>query len=190
MLKAEPGQTIFRLEDRFEINLRLERFSVQSYRVTPDEFTAMVEEFASITARHVPIETYSRVGMRHIFFRDYADETTATEHLLALNLLRVPPQPSFGISGVLKGPRYALQLEDKSKGCLIQVYVQRREFEPEAMPFAWEGPPLNRIENTVLALDVDYYTLVPATVGQINLPEWIKQTMHVVRRDASQFLKG
>ena len=191
MLKADPGQTIFRLEERFEFNLRLDRFSVHSYGISAsDEFAAVVEKFASIATRQLQIESYSRIGMRPIFYRDYPDEATATAHLLALNLLRVPAQPSFGISGVPKNPRYIVHWEDKSKGCMIHVYVQRREFEPEALPFAWEGPPLKRLESTVLAVDVDYYTVASATVGQVNLREWITQAMHVIRRDASQFLEG
>ncbi len=189
MIKADPGQTVFRLAKQFEFNLQLDRYSVNAYgRSADQELMGTIQEFSAIVAQHLQIERYSRIGLRPIFFRSLPDVGAAAEHILALNLVRVPPKPSFGISGTPE-PRYLVRLEDKSKGCLMQIYSQKRELKPD-LPFAWEGEDLATFESVDLAIDVDYYTIAAVTIGQINLPEWIKQAMHVIRRDVDQFLKS
>jgi hypothetical protein len=190
LVKADPGQTTFRLGSQREFTVNLDRFGVNAHvPSSTDAFAAEADEFAKSVSRHLKVGSYSRIGLRTVFVREYPDIGAATVEMLGLKLLWVPNGPFFGISGTPSETRYSCRLEDKSKGCLIQIFVNKREFEPE-LPFAWEGDKILRVEKNDLVMDIDYYTIASTSIGQLNVQEWIKQGMHVIRRDINKIIGG
>jgi len=189
LLKAEPNRTAFRLENRFEFQIQLDRFHIGGHNPAPglEEFSRTAEDFGETVVRQLGIERYCRLGLRPIFVREYPDRDAASAAMLAMRLLWNPTGPCFGVPDAPVSPSYGLRWEDKAKGCLVQVLVGERQYEFEP-PFGWEGVEPKDVKKTDLAVDVDYYTVAAAAVGQVKISEWIRQSMHVVRRDINRFL--
>ena len=187
-IRAEPNQTVFRLEEDFEFTLKLDRINVSALgSCSPELFGKAVGDFADIVIPQLQVGNFLRIGFRPIFVRDHTDMAAATAEFTGLDLVHILPTPTFGVTGKTIEARYFLRIEDESKGCLVQIVVAKRSYEPE-LPFGWEGSDLTKIEKIGLIFDVDYYTTRAATVGQVSLPEWIRQAMHVIYRDSKALL--
>ncbi len=191
LIKGEPNQTAFRIQDRFELRVALGQFNVNGYNpgTAADEFISLADDFSSTVVRQVGIETFTRVGLRPIFIKEYPTREAASAPLLSLGLLRLPEGPCFGIAGEPILPIYGLRWESDMKGCVINISVVEREYEFEP-PFAWEGVEPKKVKKTALNIDVDYYTVAAVEVSRLGFAEWIKQALHVVRRDANRFLES
>jgi hypothetical protein len=191
-IKAEPNLTIFRFEDKYEISVLLDKFHIVAHnpQSSLEEFGAIAEEVSEQVISQLEVDRFLRVGLRLIFVREYADRDAASEAALELKLWRIPAGPHFGIAATPVFPTYAARWEDKNMGCLVQINTQTREFiiSPQ---FGWEGAKLvEKTEKAGLNVDVDYYTVAAAAVGQVSVVEWIKQAAHVVRRDINDFLRA
>jgi hypothetical protein len=103
--------------------------------------------------------------------------------------MKVPSGKHFGIEGQSKEPHYALRWEGNALGVTVNLRTQARKFLVEP-PLADQA--FDRIEKETFDLDydLDYYTMVPASVGQFRAKEWIEQAMHVIQRDSKVFLGG
>ena len=189
LIKAEPGETVFRLDEHLEFCVQLGSFHLTAHNPSSvEEFARVADEFSSLVLRALGIGTLTRIGFRQIFVREFPELDGASAAMLALDLVRLPASPCFGIGAPPSNPRYAIRLEEESKGCTIQVYVHSRDFEPQ-LPFGWEGAEIQKVQRPTLSVDFDYYAL-SATVHQMRPEEWILQAAHVIRRDAGQILGG
>jgi hypothetical protein len=187
-VKADPAQTQFRLGTSYEFFVGLDRFTISAHSPSLEDFAKTVDVFASTVVSELKIQSFTRIGIRPLFVKEYPDDHVASETLVKFNLIRTPTFPSFGITPTLIQPRYTLRVEDVEKGCLIQIYVNKRRLEAE-LPFAWEGNDMPVVEKTDLMIDIDYYTIAETSIGQLNAAEWVKQGIHVIRRDVDNLLE-
>jgi hypothetical protein len=67
--------------------------------------------------------------------------------------------------------------------------VQTRKIDFDAPLGLGELTPVH-LEQNLLALDVDYYTLAAIAIGQFKAPDWIQQAYRLIKRDIAQFLRG
>ena len=189
MVQGQPGQTTFRLDNQYEFNISLDRLWLVARAPQPSlaAFAEQFEHFASVCKHHLRIGEFSRVGLRHILTRKYESKELASAAFLGFGLIRAP-QPCFGVTNRPIFPAYSLRWEDEGKGCLVNCRVEERKFQLE-VPFGWESEaPTDKIE-PMITLDIDYYSMGRIGVDQMRFTDWIKQAVHIVRRDSSTFLE-
>ncbi len=89
----------------------------------------------------------------------------------------------------MKDPAYTYRIEGDALGWLGRLAVQKKKIVVEP-PFGDPDVPAVDKERIELVYDIDYYTTVPTLAGQFRPEDWVRQGLHVVRRDAKVLLGG
>ena len=190
VVKSEPVQTVFRLDDKYEFSVQIDRMSVQAHDPHPSlmEFTEVVDRFGATIMRFLELEEYARIGFRLIYLKEFADKASASEALLSTGRLSLPSSPSFGVSGDPLFPAFSCRWEGPAKGVLVQMRTEERTYEFE-VPFAWEGVKSDGKGRYFCVFDLDYFTTATVGIEQVRLSDWVHQAIHAVRRDSDKFLR-
>jgi hypothetical protein len=192
MKQADPGKTLFRLDQAVEVSVELGKLAVVA--ATPptglQEFTELSEAITRITSKRLSIGEYTRVGLRLIFVKEMSDRKAASEAVISTGMIAAPVGQQFGVSGEGLFPEYSIRKEDGKKGYSVRLKAEELTFELD-LPIDWRGvaEPVSRKPLRV-SLDVDFYTIGVVTTGQFNVTQWISQAAHVIRRDSDTFLRG
>jgi len=148
-----------------------------------------VAYFVDATSAHLKIQEYLRVGLRLFYRRTYRDKESSTIGVLETKLFSVPEGPHFGIKGSYSFPEFAIRWEGESLGVSFRLKAEGRkiDFDPPM-----DAPELQTIheEKFGILCDVDYFTSGSLLVGQFRAHDWIKNGLHVIRRDSRGFLGG
>jgi len=188
---VEPSKVIFETKTDHEVQLTLEPKRLIVIAVRPDkkllEFSKLVDQFAEIAADATAISTYTRLGLRVSFWKEYADRESAAEALLTTGSLNIPEGPHFGLSAPIVDPEIAIRREDGKHGFLLRLKAETVTFDFQ-VPFGLahfakrEPITIHRVH-----LDVDCYTQAPVERSQLYISDWIDQTLHVMKRDSQKF---
>jgi hypothetical protein len=188
---AEPAKTVFSLDSKFEMLASLESghvigFSPQS---DLDDFSQISSAFCDIIVKQLGLTEFKRLGLRLQFSKEYASKETAAEALTKTKTIHIPEGKQFGIEPVNVMPQYSLRWEGKTTGVTIRNAIETRriDFDP---PLGIDEIKPVHVERNVIVHDVDYFTISAVPLGKVNVLEWIKQGLHVVRRDSKNFLGG
>ncbi len=189
-LKGEPATTQFTLRKRYHLTASIDRASVADYRPQhiPQDLLEIADPFFEFVSRHMHITDYARIGLRPVFVKQFDTSQEASIALLSMHVLSVPGGPHFGIETTPAMLEYAIRWEGSSHGVRILVKAEKREYELD--------PPLNTpfehqtLTQHLLVLDFDYFTIGRVSLSQLRLEDWIKQALHVFRRDVQEFLGG
>jgi len=188
-VKAEPANTVFTLDNKYQFSVSLEAASVDAINPNLEEFARFADDFLSILVKHLQIVELRRIGFRSQFFRLYDDGAKASADLAKAPFIRIPEGKRFGLEATPLFQRYSVRWETKSVGVLFSADVQRRTttFEP---PFGFR-PAIESVttdENGIM-LDIDYYTIAPTSTGAFKSVEWVPQVSRVVRRELETMLE-
>lgn len=189
--RVDSEVSAFTLDNKYDFALALESASIDCQLPTSDlaDFIEKVAFFVHSITEHLDIHEYSRVGLRLLYRRFYEDKDGASKGFFETKLLSLPEGPHFGIKGSFSFPEFACRWETESMGATIRVKAEGRkiDFDPPAMI-----PELTAIHDEKFAVvyDVDFYTNGLLTVGQFRTEDWIKNALHLVRRDSRKFLGG
>lgn len=192
MKQAEPGKTLFRLDQAVEVSVELGKLAVVA--ATPptglQEFTELSEAITRIASKRLSIGEYTRVGLRLIFVKEMSDRKVASEAVISTGMIAAPVGQQFGVSGGGLFPEYSIRKEDGKKGYSVRLKAEELTFELD-LPIEWRGvaEPVSR-KPLRISFDVDFYTIGVVTTGQFNVSQWISQAAHVIRRDGDTFLRG
>jgi hypothetical protein len=191
VIKGEPSTTAFRLEDSFQLSVHIDRANIIALKPqsTLRDLMEMSDIFIPIVVKRLEIRDFSRVALRLTYFKSYPDKASASSAFVTTQALRIPTGSHFGIEGTPLFPEYSLRLEGESRGATVRMKAVGRklDFVP---PAGAEGlTPLHE-EKYGFEFDVDYFTIASVGIGQISFGDWIKQALHLIRRDSSHFLRG
>jgi hypothetical protein len=193
MQRAEPNATRFRVRDKWDISVHLERFNV--VRALPgrsiDEFARVCEDFNDTVERVLQIGKYKRLGLRSIYWRRLKDKAAVAAEIRRVSLLNLPQGKFFGVSPDLVTPEYSIRYQDDVNGALVQIRAEDGNLNVDLPIEALDGD-LKSIEQKSfhMTLDVDYYTHAEVEVGQYRPRSWIENAAQVVRRDVRHFIGG
>jgi uncharacterized protein (TIGR04255 family) len=190
MVKAEPGQSMFRLEDRYELGVQVDKLSVHAHNPhsTLKEFSEIADQFGSTVLRFLELEEYTRIGFRVIYLKEFDDPASAADALLSTGRLSLPSAQSFGVNGAPVSPAFSCRWDGQAKGFTVQLRTEERKYAFDR-PFAWEGEKFEGKERHLFVLDIDYYTTATIGTAQVRLSDWVQQAIHLVRRDTDNFLR-
>jgi uncharacterized protein (TIGR04255 family) len=195
LINAQPAVTTFRLGSKYEFSVEVDKTTTKVHNPgnNLDEFRNMARDLLEISSQNLSVRTFTRLGLRIIFVKDYSTADEASTTMLHLNLMQIPQGPRFGVKdGRIRFPDYSIRWENEDLGVLMRIKVEPRPYRIE-LPFAWEGPGADQApQDDVfgLILDVDYYTKSFVDFDQLNVDEWIHSRYRSIRRELERILQG
>lgn len=184
---ANPSNVLLTIGKNCQVNAQADRTSITGYpsdALKIEQFYELTKKIASLITSTLEIKTYTRVGLRPIFIQDHKNKYEATEPILKAGLLKIIEGKNFNIEGKIALPHYAVLWEDEDMGLTINIRSEEKNLKA--------NPPLGEtrveavnIDISELIIDLDYFTKGRVAVQKFDAIEWMKQTMHVLRRDAS-----
>lgn len=188
LVTAEPAKTSFQ-DGRtgFIIELKAARITVLGSAKSMDELSKIGRDFFRLTAQHLQLSLYERLGLRLIYFKEFKDREQAARAFHSLGLLKVPNSKKFEIEGQPVNQQYSLRWESDKKGALLNCRTETRkvDYDPP-IESAQVFSPIHT-ERSGIVVDVDYYTVAPVEIGQVDMGEWMNHALHIVSRD-TQYL--
>jgi hypothetical protein len=190
--EAKPAQTVFSLDRKQELTASLDQ--ARFLDVAPDRsleaFGAMASQFLRIVAKALETTHYTRVGLRQMFFKQFEDDRSAADAVLASGRLVPPSKAPFGVGGSPLQPQYVLRWEGDTLGVRADVRAEGRVLDFIPPGHIRQLQPVH-VETQGVVYDVDLYTVV-ASVGidQLDVREWVRNAVHVLRRDTDEFLRA
>ncbi|HBH86766.1 MAG TPA: hypothetical protein DDY17_04075 [Syntrophaceae bacterium] len=189
MIEAAPNITKFILNDRMELQVKLDRAHLIDLKASSSlkEFIEIAEIFVDIVAISLDISRFTRLGFRLTYYKNFPDKASAANVLLACKKLVVPEGKHFNIQGKVLLPRYSLLWEGESTAIQVTFAAQDRKIELDISPGIEELESVH-MEKHEIVYDIDYYTLNHISKGQLNVKDWIEQTYHLIKRDSRVFM--
>lgn len=190
--ESEPNSTKFLLDNRVELSVQLERSHVimAGGRHDLDEFGNYCSFLFGQVTSILKVTTLTRVGVRAIFMKRYPDTMSAVSDFESTGILRTISGKHFGIEGRIDLPEAIMRYEDDNLGCRLHFFVRRRKISINIPILGEEDLKPIEDERVELIFDCDYYTNSDLSAGQLDAEEWVKQAVHVIRRDAKVVLGG
>jgi hypothetical protein len=187
-ITAEPNRTAFRLENKTEITITLERaFIVTSHAEDKkNEFQQLCEFMLKQLNSVLKVDRFTRIGYRSVYSKQYKTIGEASEAFVSTGIARLPTGKHFGIEGKVVMPEISIGYEGDILGCRSIIKSQTTN-KIVNLPLG-EDFNLGDLERHEFIFDVDYYTKVETLFGQFKFEEWTKQASHVIKRDSKIFL--
>lgn len=189
ILEAAPNVTKFILNDRMELQVTLDKAHLIDLKATSSlkEFIEFAEIFINLVTKSLEINKFTRLGFRLNYFKNFPDQASAADALLACKKIVIPEGKHFNIQGKVLLPRYSFTWQGESTAIRVSLSAQDRKIDFNVSPGVEELPPVH-IEKHEIIYDVDYYTLNPISKGQLNVKDWIEQAYHLIKRDSIIFM--
>lgn len=189
LIAATPNEVKFMLENRFEFSLNLDKAHIIDMKPSSSlkDFQEHADFFIDLVTNSLSLNTYSRIGFRLIYRKDFPDKFMAASALLSKKLIFVPENKLFNIQGTTLMPRYSIVWEGDSSATKVTIAAQNKKIDLDIPPSIEEISPVH-LEKSEIIFDIDYYTLKNISKGQFNTKEWIQQIYHIIKRDSRSFL--
>ena len=173
-LTVEPNRVIVQLFDRERL---------KDIPTIAGDFTAMVSSI-------LELPEFTRIGLRMIYWKVLPTKVAAAAEVMKFGLLKIPEGRHFGVEGLALNPEISFRKEEGSKGFSVRIKAEGVEYNLE-LPYIWHkvAKSVSEVRET-LSVDIDSYLQGTILPSQIAFADWITQTLHVVRRDASGLLGG
>jgi len=191
VLSVEPSKTSFqRGKTAFVVELKTARINaVDPEKSSMDELPKVARDFFRLTTQHLEISLCDRLGLRLVYFKEFKDREQAASAFHAMGLVVVPDGKRFEVDQPPINQQYVLRWESEKKGAVVQCRAETRKID-------WDPPiesvrfwnPVHREQNGIV-VDIDYYTVAPVEVGQLDMGEWSKHALHVISRDIRYLFK-
>jgi hypothetical protein len=191
--EAAPNQTGFRLENRAEVAVHLDRSfaAVAGRQVKVDN----ILPFCLFLGEDVPptlgITTFTRIGFRATFIKRYEKMEDAVTDFFETGMTKKFNGKPFGIDGNVDSPTVSIRFEGKSLGCTATLQVRKRTLKLDVPMIGADEDfdPVTR-EHLEFVYECDYFTTAPMARGQLKTDRWVNEAMHVIRRDSVLILGG
>jgi hypothetical protein len=191
---TEPSRVVFATlnKPQMELSIEIARLGVIEHQ--PDKrlegFSEIVSKFADIAIPALGVAQYLRVGLRLIFAKEFSTPEAAAEAVLATGVIKEPVTPQLGITTPILQPECAYRREDGKNGFGFRFKAETLNFEFRPA-FGWSdfSEPISRTKHRV-NLDVDCYIQAPVSAETMRFVDWISQTFHIIKRDASSLIGG
>ena len=188
MVGAEPAATRFLLGRKYSLECTLERLSLVAHQPEVDlsSFADLCSQFARLALETLEVPELSRVGLRHLFFREFENEAKASAAFASTGLLAIPPGPQFGIDAPLSHLQVAARWEDETLGATFNLKVEERTFNFEPPNQFPDIEPVHK-ETVGVVLDIDQFSTSVVSPGQFDADNWMKQARYALTRDTPAF---
>ncbi len=184
LVKAEPAKVSFQSgKTGLIVELELAKLVVLDSTKGTEELLRIGRDFFKLVAFHLQLSLYERLGLRLIYFKEFEDRRETASAFHSLGLTKIPHGKKFEVEAQPVNPQYVLRWESEKKGALIQCRAETRKFDYDPpIESVQLFSPIHREQNGIV-VDVDYYTVAPVEIGQLDMGEWMNHGLHVISRD-------
>lgn len=188
---AEPSRCVFRMGTEMDLAVELEASRIVSYSpsLSLERPAEVARDLVELLSQMLELTTFSRVGLRLIFFQEFPDRESATAEFMKTQLIHLHEGRHFGSEGDPVTTECAISWEMKARGVRVWLGYQRRQFKMET-PLEFTAIQPQDFTYHGLVFDIDFFTTASIGVGQLGVQDWISQNVHVLRRDMDSFLWG
>lgn len=191
--QAQPNSVAVTLAPQLDSLVAIDRAHVAS-ALPANKFTALKEAAGALTpvlVKHLPIEQFTRVGMRLIYQKTFPARDLATDYLHKAVKFPTPHGKVMNVDGQLLDPSYSFRWEGDTLGFHLRLSAVQSnvniEFPPEYVHLA---PPESELTLNRVIVDIDYYSHAQVSVDQLKAEDLIDNWLHVIRRDISNVISG
>ena len=190
--QAVPNQTTFIADDRYILNVMINRTAVTDHRPTgsSEKIAETIATFANLVSQTLDLSVLNRVGTRYQF----SMKCKTVEEARARAAEAIPAFGSypklFNIAPTSCGPTVKIEADDGDLAFVAQLYAQEKKYEFNPPPDLAEASGLERTEQSIfeLVLDFDFSTKKPIPVSAFDAHSWLVGASKAISRDADLFL--
>lgn len=160
-----------------------------SDRVTDfEKFGEACRKFFSDITSHLEITSFTRVGLRLVYFLPLPLELPASSAVGQLKLLALSTEKErFKASAT--PTEVLMRWQGQSTGTMIRLAGEMGVLDIELPPeVETEKRAVRKDVNSVI-LDVDHYTVAPVLVGQWNPLFWIPSAAHLIKKECNNIFE-
>lgn len=190
---ANPNVVGFVASQRYNLNILIDRASFVDNKPigSQKELVAEIDFFYKVLSKNLSITSFSRIGLRVIFSRQYSSSDDAANAARGYELMKLPDRKYFGIEPVSIKPHYRIEADNGSIGYIYQIYSHTRSLNLDLAPDVYNFMDMPTfLEKYELNVDIDIFTkktissevFSPHTV----VADWVK-TIHA---EADRFVDG
>lgn len=186
---AEPNKTSFVLERDYEFFVEIDNVRIVALEPQPTlvDFMEKSSLMYQSTIKILNINEFTRIGCRLIYHKVYKNMSEASKDFYTTNKLNISNGKIFDIEGETLYPEIAFRKENDSLGASVRLRTELRKLDFEPPITIRDLKPFSE-EKNMIVFDVDYFTKKIVTVDQLNIKEWVKQVLHLIRRDSAILL--
>jgi hypothetical protein len=189
--EAIPSRLQFSIERDFEITVEMEKTFLIAHFPKSDLKTIepVSSGLAKLCTEILEVSSFSRIGARFTYFKEFDSLNNATQMLLSMETLNPPQGKFFGHEYAPKEVGCTMRWEGKTAGTTVRVQTASLQTEFTPPPILRDVKPIFE-ENHHLILDIDYYTIGHVLPTQFDSVTWIQNAAHLIHRDAVNFIGG
>jgi hypothetical protein len=187
LIQASPASTSFS-DDSYSywVEQTMSRVNVTKTAHDPKEFGERAKPFFEIALRQLEVSVFTRLGLRQVYFKTFAEPHGARDAVMALNLQPGAADTQFGIASPCQ--ELVMTWESKQHGAMIHVVAVPGTNVLPVIDVRQIEEGYGKSYKSVLNFDVDYFTTAPVLRSQFDAEEWIVQSSHVIKKGLRGFL--
>ncbi len=147
-------------------------------------------ETFEIWKSHLKLASLTRLSTRVVFAKAFDDIGEANRSLLSLNLIRLPDEKVFDqpMDSTKNSAEIMYRFEDENSFSFVRVRSEKRTMELQGDPDFMTEPLTRHLCR--LLVDFDRGSIGVIEINKLNISEWFKGYLHVMRRDMDKVLGG
>jgi hypothetical protein len=191
--QAQPNSVAVSLAPHLDALVSIDRAHVGN-TMPNNKLVTLKEAAGSLTpiiVKHLPIEQFTRTGMRLIFQKEFPRRELASDYLHSAVALPLPRGKVMNVDGRSVDPSYSFRWEGDKLGFHLRLAAVQNQINVDFPPeYAHLTPPESELTLNRVIVDIDYYSHALVSVDQLKAEDLIENWLHVIRRDISNVIPG
>lgn len=182
-----------RLARNLDGTVAIDRCWVQSTIRNPKltELKGAAASLVPLVTRHLPIEQFTRIGLRLIYDKTFSSREQAADYLLQAVSMPRPRTKSMNVDGRVLEPQLAFKCESDKLGYQVRLSAVQSEIAVEfPAEYAHLAPQTKDLKLDRVTLDIDYYSHAMVPVDGIKTDDLIDNWLSVIKRDIAHAVAG
>jgi hypothetical protein len=191
--KAEPNSVAVRLAPSLDAVIQLDR-AIITLAMPPANLAPLKEAAAvlvPILLQHLPVEKYTRIGLRINYHKAFPTQRAATDYLNECVALPMPSGKVMNVDGRMLEPAFSFRWEGEAVGFHLRLSAVETRIAMEVpAEFSHLMPTDSDLVLCRAIVDIDYYSRAQVSVDQVRSDDLIDSWLNLIKRDMSKVFHG
>ena len=191
--KAEPNAVAVNLAPHLHAVVEIDK-AIITLALPPADLAPLKEAAAvlvSMLRHHLPIEKYTRLGLRIIYHKTFPTQRAAEEYLQQCVALPSPSGKVMNVDGRMLEPAYSFRWEGEAIGFHLRLSAAHARIGMELpVEFLHLMPNDSDLGVNRAIVDIDYYSHAQVSVDQVRSDDLIDSWLKLIKRDMSKVFHG
>ena len=191
--QATPNSVNVRLARNLDGTVAIDRCYVQSWIRNPKltELKHAAAALVTLVIQHLPIEQFTRIGLRLIYDKTFSSREAAADYLLHAVPVPRPRSTAMNVAGRILEPQLAFRCEGDKLGYYVRLNAVQSEIVVDFPPeYGHIAPQTKDLKLDRVTLDIDYYSHAMVPVDAIKSEDLIDNWFSVIKRDIAHAVAG